>query len=229
MVVIGLVFTSLKTRGLRFQNSLLPFLSWSIPHGWRAKSSAAGETGLNFSISQTKFIEDILDRSALCFNFESEERASFEATGAVKVIIQSAHIGPLHGWKRPPSPFVSIHVNSTQASTDAQAETYAARAYSECTLIFFRDSYDPSWMAQTFFLLVKSPKEKIKLILYDHHVHRKHGLLGSASFDMSLLTESAIVLDARLPLLKGEKHRGDLLCSLFYYPISKSLDDKNSK
>ncbi|KAJ7494776.1 hypothetical protein B0H11DRAFT_2003381 [Mycena galericulata] len=172
----------------------------------------------------------MLDRSALCKLNDEEEEASFKATGVVKIIIQSAHIGRVHGlWRRPPSPYVSIHVNRTQASTDAQIKTYVTLPPSKSRLNFSYHSYDPSWMEQTFFLLVKSTKEEIKLILYDHHAHRKHGLLGAASFDMSRINGSGVVLDAHLPLLKAKKPKGDLLCSLFYYPISTSTEDKNSK
>ncbi|KAJ7042622.1 hypothetical protein C8F04DRAFT_1252040 [Mycena alexandri] len=150
------------------------------------------------------------DFSALKFlMIKSQPRAvgaSFEATGALKVIIQSAHIdGADVWWQRPPSPFVSIRVNDTRTTTDMQAETY-----------------DPSWIRQTFFLLVKSPMETVQLKVYDHHEYRKHGLLGATSFDMNRLSANGMALDAQLPLLKEKKRKGDLLCSLFYYPISIS-------
>ncbi|KAJ7693679.1 hypothetical protein B0H17DRAFT_492717 [Mycena rosella] len=83
-------------------------------------------------------------------------------------------------------------------------------------------------MAQTFFLLVKSPKEELRLIVYDQNALRSPGLLGAASFNMSRLLESGMAVDAQLPLLKEHKQQGDLLCSLFYYPISvESADNEN--
>jgi len=57
--------------------------------------------------------------------------------------------------------------------------------------------------------------------VYNHHEHRE--LLGEASFDMARLIESRIELDAQLPFLKHRKRRGDLLCSLFYFPVVLSL------
>ncbi|KAJ7756481.1 hypothetical protein DFH07DRAFT_481272 [Mycena maculata] len=159
----------------------------------------------------TKLLAGMLAHSAPCDmnNEELRQASEFDATGAVKIIIQSAHIGDRHGrWKRPPSPFVAIRLNRTRAMTDAQTETY-----------------DPSWITQTFFLLVNSPQEELNLVLYDQHAYRKHGLLGAASFDISHLAESGFALDAHLPLLKEKKRRGDLLCSLWYYPISASPED----
>ncbi|KAJ7139745.1 hypothetical protein C8R44DRAFT_867858 [Mycena epipterygia] len=178
--------------------STLPFSSDSVVH----------------NLPMIKFITSISEHSLFSSFNSKEEEVSLEATGALKVIIQSAHIdirGPHSWWRRPPKPFVLIQVNDTKATTGAQAGTY-----------------DPSWITQTFFLLVKSPKEELRLVVYDHHAHRNHRLLGAASFDMSRLAESGMALDAELPLLKEKKRRGDLLCSLFYYPILASPDNENA-
>ncbi|KAJ7102309.1 hypothetical protein B0H15DRAFT_324788 [Mycena belliarum] len=142
---------------------------------------------------------------------EDELDATLEATGALKIVIQSAHIGGARSrWKRPPKPFVSVKVSDSQAETGAQAETY-----------------DPSWIAQTFFLLVKSQKEQLRIILYDHKTYGKPEILGAAAIDISRLIKSGIVLDAQLPVLKESKQKGDLLCSLFYYPVSISPSNGN--
>ncbi|KAJ7785920.1 hypothetical protein B0H16DRAFT_9690 [Mycena metata] len=139
--------------------------------------------------------------------------SSFEATGALKVIIQSAHIDGAdawYRWRRPPSPFVSIRVSDTRTATDMQADTY-----------------DPSWIRQTFFLLVKSPNELVTLKLYDHHAYRKHRFLGATSFAMDRLrSANGMALDAQLPLLKEKKRKGDLLCSLFYFPVLSSPENE---
>ncbi|KAF7339987.1 hypothetical protein MVEN_01916400 [Mycena venus] len=128
------------------------------------------------------------------------------AIGALKIIIQSAHIDGSSCWRwRRPNPSVAIRVNSTKVKTDTQSATY-----------------DPTWMEQTLYLLVASPKEEIRMRVYDHHEHRR--LLGEASFDMTRLIESGMELNAQLPFLKRRKRRGDLLCSLFYFPISRSLE-----
>ncbi|KAJ7655185.1 hypothetical protein DFH06DRAFT_1298753 [Mycena polygramma] len=135
-----------------------------------------------------------------------------EAVGAVKVIVQSGHINGPNWLGRAPNPFVSICASGTKVTTDPQPATY-----------------DPSWITQTFFLLVKSPNEVIRMKVYDHHEHRKHNaLLGEASFDMSRLIESGMELDAHLALLKQNKRIGDLLCSLFYFPITLPLGNETA-
>jgi hypothetical protein len=47
-----------------------------------------------------------------------------EAIGALKIIVQSAHIDGPNGWWRRPNPFITIRVNETQVKTDTQAATY---------------------------------------------------------------------------------------------------------
>ncbi|KAJ7275419.1 hypothetical protein B0H12DRAFT_258766 [Mycena haematopus] len=124
------------------------------------------------------------------------------AIGALKIIVQSAHIdGPGWRWRRP-NVSVTILANSAKVKTDTQL------------------TYDPSWITSTFHLLVKSPKEEIKMRVYDHHEHRR--LLGEASFDVTHLIENGIELDAQLPFSKRQKRKGDLLCSLFYFPLALS-------
>ncbi|KAJ7225894.1 hypothetical protein GGX14DRAFT_556638 [Mycena pura] len=134
----------------------------------------------------------------------------FETMGVVKVIIQSAHIDTRNEWwwSRPPNPFVVVQVDVARATTSTQAATY-----------------DPSWLTQAFCLLVKSPKEDVKMMVYNSHRHRKYrSLLGAASFSMSNLTESRMSLDVQLSLLKARRRAGDLSCSFFYYPISMSSE-----
>ncbi|KAJ6604265.1 hypothetical protein DFH09DRAFT_1067994 [Mycena vulgaris] len=44
---------------------------------------------------------------------------------------------------------------------------------------------------------------------------------------MTRLVESGMALDAQLPLLKQTKQKGDLLCSLCYYPILVTPENEN--
>ncbi|KAJ6575513.1 hypothetical protein B0H10DRAFT_2104004 [Mycena sp. CBHHK59/15] len=78
---------------------------------------------------------------------------------------------------------------------------------------------DPSWITQTHFLLVTSLAEDLELVVYDHHTHRKQSLIGMASFNISRLIESGMLMHIELPILKANRQMGDLLCSLVYYPI----------
>ncbi|KAF7367223.1 Tricalbin [Mycena sanguinolenta] len=139
--------------------------------------------------------------SRLC-NARTRPKNEFEgrAIGALKIIVQSAHIdGP--GWRwRQPNASVTIRTNSTKLKTETQPTTY-----------------DPSWITSTFHVLVKSSKQEVEMRVYDDR-----RVLGEASFDMSLLVESRMKLDAQLPFSKHHKRRGDLLCSLFYFPIALS-------
>lgn len=65
--------------------------------------------------------------------------------------------------------------------------------------------------------------------VYDHHEHRKYdSLLGETSFDMSRLIGRGMELDAQLPFVKQNKRKGDLLCSLFYYPIMLSPNESGT-
>lgn len=68
------------------------------------------------------------DYATFGFGFRSKPQPTrteldSEATGALKIIVQSAHINPLSWRGRPPNPFVTIRVNGAQVTTDTQAET----------------------------------------------------------------------------------------------------------
>ncbi|KAJ6519447.1 hypothetical protein C8R45DRAFT_951531 [Mycena sanguinolenta] len=129
-----------------------------------------------------------------------QNECEVRAIGALKIIVQSAHIdGPGWRWRRP-NASVTIHTNSTKVKTDTQPTTY-----------------DPSWITSTFHVLVKSPKQEITMRVYDDR-----RLLGETSFEMAHLIESGMKPDAQLAFSKRHKRRGDLLCSLFYFPIALS-------
>ncbi|KAJ6501681.1 hypothetical protein C8R47DRAFT_1253553 [Mycena vitilis] len=175
----------------------------------QARPKPRCQTSLSSLVSSTLCTTSTLMPGRSIFVFLNLKSAALkqkrsEAVGVVKVIVQSGHINGPSWLGRAPNPFVSICASRAKVTTDPQPATY-----------------DPSWITQTFFLLVESPNEVIRMKVYDRHEHRKHNaLLGEASFDMSRLMESGMELDAHLALLKQNKRIGDLLCSLFYFPIT---------
>ncbi|KAF7320037.1 Ammonium transporter [Mycena kentingensis (nom. inval.)] len=125
---------------------------------------------------------------------------SVETVGVLKVIVQSAHIEPnLRRWCcRPPSAFVAVQAT---ARTKIQPETH-----------------DPSWLEETFYILIKSAKQDVQLQVYDARRHRRDKLVGTASFSVG----GGLQVDTQLPILKKRTGQmmGDLSCSLFYYPVN---------
>ncbi|KAK7064550.1 tricalbin [Favolaschia claudopus] len=138
---------------------------------------------------------------------------SLEVIGVLKLIIQSAHIDGPDGilqWRQP-NPSVTVILDDRQVETGVQAATY-----------------DPTWITSTFYLLVKSPEEDMTLRVHDQGKYRKHRIIGEAFLAMKHLLDSRVQLNVQLPFLKHHKRRGDLLCSMFYFPVIPSQENDSN-
>ncbi|KAJ7293187.1 hypothetical protein C8J57DRAFT_18714 [Mycena rebaudengoi] len=91
------------------------------------------------------------------------------------------------------------------------------------TTLYQAQTRDPNWMTETYYLLT-SLQEDLRFLVYDHHTHRRRGLIGSASLHVSRFTEGEMI-DVVLQILKGKKRKGDMLCSVVYYPVVSSEEE----
>ncbi|KAJ7596712.1 C2 domain-containing protein [Mycena floridula] len=126
--------------------------------------------------------------------------------GVLQVTIHSARgiTGVKLGGGKP-DPFIGLSINN-------RAELAHTKYKS--------DTYNPTW-SETKFLLVNSLSESLILNLWDFNDHRKNQLLGSASFEMSVLQEDATQEGQVSQILKDGKPRGELRYDVSFYPVLK--------
>ncbi|KAG8744411.1 hypothetical protein FRC10_010189 [Ceratobasidium sp. 414] len=104
-----------------------------------------------------------------------------------------------------PDPYVSLTVNN-------RAEMARTK--------FKASTYNPHW-GEVKFLLVNSLTETLNLSILDHNEHRKDTDLGSASFELSALTEDATQEGIVRKVLKDGKERGELKFDIAFFPVLK--------
>ncbi|EKM83486.1 hypothetical protein AGABI1DRAFT_88463 [Agaricus bisporus var. burnettii JB137-S8] len=126
------------------------------------------------------------------------------AVGVLQVTIHSAR--GIKGTKiggGVPDPFVGLSINDRQ---EVARTTYKS------------NTYNPTWM-ETKFILINSLNESLMLHLWDYNDHRKNTLLGTSTFELSVLAEDSSHDGIISPLLKDGKDRGELRYDLEYYPV----------
>lgn len=84
----------------------------------------------------------------------------------------------------------------------------AILAFNELELIL-KDRYNPHW-GEVKFLVINSLTETLNFSILDHNEHRKDTELGSASFELSKLTEDASQEGLVSKVLKDGKEKGEL-------------------
>ncbi|KAG9104760.1 hypothetical protein FRC06_011242 [Ceratobasidium sp. 370] len=104
-----------------------------------------------------------------------------------------------------PDPYVSLTINN-------RAEMARTK--------FKASTYNPHW-GEVKFLLVNSLTETLNLSILDHNEHRKDTDLGSASFELSSLTEDATQEGIIRKVLKDGKDRGELKFDIAFFPVLK--------
>ncbi|KAG9088467.1 hypothetical protein FS749_002138 [Ceratobasidium sp. UAMH 11750] len=101
-----------------------------------------------------------------------------------------------------PDPYVSLTINNRAEMARTKFKT---------------STYNPHW-GEVKFLLVNSLTETLNLSLLDHNEHRKDTDLGSASFELSSLTEDATQEGLVRKVLKDGKERGELKFDVAFFP-----------
>ncbi|KAG8709183.1 hypothetical protein FRC08_018492 [Ceratobasidium sp. 394] len=104
-----------------------------------------------------------------------------------------------------PDPYVSLTINNRAEMARTKFKT---------------STYNPHW-GEVKFLLVNSLTETLNLSLLDHNEHRKDTDLGSASFELSSLTEDATQEGLVRKVLKDGKERGELKFDVAFFPVLK--------
>ncbi|CAE6474512.1 unnamed protein product, partial [Rhizoctonia solani] len=104
-----------------------------------------------------------------------------------------------------PDPYVSLTINNRGEMARTK---------------FRRSTYNPHW-GEVKFLVINSLTETLNLTLLDHNDHRKDTELGTASFELSTLTEDATQEGLVRKVLKDGKERGEIKFDASFFPILK--------
>ncbi|CAE6512911.1 unnamed protein product [Rhizoctonia solani] len=104
-----------------------------------------------------------------------------------------------------PDPYVSLTINNRGEMARTK---------------FRRSTYNPHW-GEVKFLVINSLTETLNLTILDHNDHRKDTDLGTASFELSKLTEDATQEGLVSKILKDGKERGEVKFDVSFFPILK--------
>ncbi|KAH7345115.1 tricalbin [Rhizoctonia solani] len=104
-----------------------------------------------------------------------------------------------------PDPYVSLTINNRGEMARTK---------------FRRSTYNPHW-GEVKFLVINSLTETLNLALLDHNDHRKDTELGTASFELSTLTEDATQEGLVRKVLKDGKERGEVKFDVSFFPVLK--------
>ncbi|KDR84856.1 hypothetical protein GALMADRAFT_296299 [Galerina marginata CBS 339.88] len=131
--------------------------------------------------------------------------------GVVRVVVQAANIRK--GFLKP-RPSVLIRV---QGRADTQTTTRENKTHS------------PNWFAESTYVLVYSLQDSLEFEILNHHRIIRTGLIGQATFPLSLLDDDPRRTGEEVPIIKNSnKANGTLLFNIFYYPVSVSKEISSS-
>ncbi|KAG8762146.1 hypothetical protein FRC11_010840 [Ceratobasidium sp. 423] len=104
-----------------------------------------------------------------------------------------------------PDPYVSLTINNRGEMARTK---------------FRHSTYNPHW-GEVKFLVINSLTETLNLTVLDHNDHRKDTDLGTASFELSALTEDATQEGLVRKVLRDGKERGEMKFDVSYFPVLK--------
>lgn len=85
------------------------------------------------------------------------------------------------------------------------------------------NSYSPNWFSESLFVLIYSLQENLEFVVANYHRMLGPGVIGRATFPLSVLASDPIRTGEERPILKNTHEvNGTLLFDIFYYPILQS-------
>lgn len=85
------------------------------------------------------------------------------------------------------------------------------------------NSHSPNWFSESLFVLIYSLQENLEFVVANYHRGLRPGVIGRATFPLSVLASEPIRTGEERPILKNTTEvNGTLLFDVFYYPILHS-------